>query len=213
MCAMWYLLQPPRKIKYHIQYDKHNIEYITFINNMELRHRIKSILEYSDKNISEFQRFVGFKTPQAVSSLLNGKTKTLSKTAEMLLKYAFPEINENWLINGEGEMLKETTMDIDNVSGEGNTVGTIVNQTIKENSGQNAGRDIHNPPCPYGDKHFMAELEAQRKFAERQFDMYSSSLSKKDELLRAAQAQIATLIQQNQEQFSRMMALIETLKA
>ena len=148
MCAMWYLLQPPRKIKYHIQYDKHNIEYITFINNMELRHRIKSILEYSDKNISEFQRFVGFKTPQAVSSLLNGKTKTLSKTAEMLLKYAFPEINENWLINGEGEMLKETTMDIDNVSGEGNTVGTIVNQTIKENSGQNAGRDIQTLRAP-----------------------------------------------------------------
>lgn len=154
---------------------------------------------------------------EARCGLSNGYLRHLrnSPTAdkvEMILS-AFPDLRREWLMTGEGEMLKETIMNIDNVSGEGNTVGMTVNQTIRENNGQNAGRDINNPPCPYGEQHFMTELEAQRKFAERQFEMYTSSLNKKDELLKTAQAQIDTLIQQNQEQFSRLVALIETLKA
>lgn len=168
---------------------------------MELKHRIKSILEYSGKNQSAFARFVGFQTPQAVRSLINGTTKTLSTASAMLLLHAFPEIDENWLRTGEGEMLRKAPAN-----------GGVV-QTIRENSGQNAGRDIHNPPCLYGEKHFMAELEAQRRFAEHQFEVYSDSLNKKDEQLRTAQTQIDTLIRQNQEQFNRLLALIETLKS
>lgn len=176
---------------------------------MELKHRIKCILEYSGKNQSEFSRFVGFKTPQAVGSLISGKTKTLSMQSATLLMNAFPEIDENWLRTGEGEMLKDSSTNVSEISGDGNIVGMTVTQTIGENSGQNAGRDINN----YGERQFLAALEAQRALAQKQLEVYEASLDRKDEQLRAAQSQIDTLIHQNQEQFNRLLALIETLKS
>lgn len=124
----------------------------------------------------------------------------------------YPELNAGWLMTGEGEMLKESATNVGEISGSGNTVGMTVTQTIGENNGQNAGRDIHNPPCPYGEQHFMAELEAQRKLAERQLEVYSTSLSQKDEQIRTAQSQIDTLIKQNQEQFNRFMSLLEMIQ-
>lgn len=74
---------------------------------MELRDRISQILLYSGKNISELSRYVGFKTPQAVRELLKGNTRTLSEVAENKILAAFPEINKDWLLTGEGEMLKK----------------------------------------------------------------------------------------------------------
>lgn len=124
----------------------------------------------------------------------------------------YPELNSGWLMTGEGEMLKESAINVGEISGDGNTVGMTVNQSIGENSGQNAGRDILNPPCPYGDKHFLTEIEAQRKLAERQLEVYSASLSQRDEQIRTAQSQIETLIKQNQEQFNRFMSLLEMMQ-
>ena len=73
---------------------------------MDLKNRITSILEYSGKNISEFSRYVGFKTPQAVRELIKGNTKTLSDSAASKILKAFPEINATWLMSDEGEMFK-----------------------------------------------------------------------------------------------------------
>lgn len=72
---------------------------------MTLAQRISTLLEYSERNISEFSRFVGFKTPQAVRELIKGNTKTLSELAQSKILAAFPELNPNWLLTGEGEML------------------------------------------------------------------------------------------------------------
>lgn len=74
---------------------------------MELKDRIKALHEYSGKNLSEFSRFVGFKTPQAVRELIAGNTKKLSQSATSLLEKAFPNLNIDWLLTGEGEMLKD----------------------------------------------------------------------------------------------------------
>lgn len=148
--------------------------------------------------------------------LANGYVNNIRRsiTPEKLQQIArqYPELNAGWLMTGEGEMLKESTTNVGEISGSGNTVGMTVTQTIGENSGQNAGRDINNPPCPYGEQHFMAELEAQRKLAERQLEVYSTSLSQRDEQIRTAQTQIDTLIKQNQEQFNRFMSLLEMMQ-
>lgn len=78
---------------------------LAFINNMDLKDRIKAVKEYSGKkNLSEFSRSVGFKTPQAVRELISGNTKTLSDSAATLLLRAFPELNEKWLKDGIGDM-------------------------------------------------------------------------------------------------------------
>lgn len=147
---------------------------------------------------------------QYVASLLNGTAPFGKKVAHKWAEeFGLPE---GWLLTGNGYI---TTKNIvqknqsgDNYQGDGMTV----NQTIKKNSGQNAGRDINNPPCPYGEQHFMAELEAQRKHAEHQLEVYAASLEKKDEQIRNAQLQIDTLIKQNQEQFNRFMSLLEKMQ-
>lgn len=79
---------------------------LAYFNNMELKERIRELLEYSGKNISDFSRFVGFKTPQAVRELIKGNTKTLSEIARNKILSSFPEVNIDWLLTGEGEMLR-----------------------------------------------------------------------------------------------------------
>lgn len=75
---------------------------------MELNERIEALLKYSKKNISDFSRFVGFKTPQAVRELIKGNTKSLSDDAKTKLLVAFPHLNEDWLVSGNGQMLKDS---------------------------------------------------------------------------------------------------------
>lgn len=87
---------------------QYRIELITIINNMELKARIAQLLKYSEKNISEFSRFVGFKTPQAMRELLKGNTKSLSEIAQNKILSAFPELNREWLLSGEGDMLNSS---------------------------------------------------------------------------------------------------------
>ncbi len=123
----------------------------------------------------------------------------------------FPELNAGWLMTGEGEMLKQLSTNVNEVSGNENIVDMTVTQTIGENSGQNAGRDINNPPCPYGELHFMAELEAQRRFSERQLEVYSASLDKLHEQICNAQSQIEMLVKQNTELFNRFMSVMESM--
>ncbi|WP_304977077.1 S24 family peptidase [Duncaniella muris] len=73
---------------------------------MILQDRIKTLVEYSGLTIPKFSAYVGFKTPQAVRELIKGNTKTLSDSAIHKIIIAYPEISEDWLLTGEGEMLK-----------------------------------------------------------------------------------------------------------
>jgi hypothetical protein len=73
---------------------------------MILSDRFKVLIEYSKLSIPKFAEFVGFKTPQAVREIINGRTKTLSDAAQMKILKSFPELNRDWLLYGEGEMLR-----------------------------------------------------------------------------------------------------------
>lgn len=75
---------------------------------MTLSERINALLDYSGMNMSKFSRYVGFKTPQAIRELKAGNTKSLSDDAKTKLLIAFPNLNEQWLLTGEGEMLNES---------------------------------------------------------------------------------------------------------
>ena len=170
---------------------------------MTIKERIEIFIERQGIRRSVFEKSCGFS---------NGYTRNLKENPSATkiedILNAYPELNRVWLLSGEGEMLRTASTNVGEVSGDGNTVGMTVTQTIGENSGQNAGRDINN----YGEKQFMAEIEAQRHLAERQLEVYASSLEKKDEQIRTAQAQIDTLIKQNQEQFNRFMSLLEMMQ-
>lgn len=83
---------------------------------MELKQRIDEILKYSGKNISEFSRYAGFKTPQAIRELLKGNTKSISESAQIKILAAFPEINPDWLLTGKGEMLNSIVNEVEDLS-------------------------------------------------------------------------------------------------
>lgn len=157
---------------------------------------------HSQKELGEI---CGINGKSYLSQLVNGR----SFKREFINKFSSIDdrINVDWLLTGEGEMLKDSSTNVGEVSGDDNTIGMAVTQTIGENSGQNAGRDINN----YGERQFMAELEAQRLLATRQLEVYAASIDKKDEQIRIAQSQIEALIEQNQEQFNRLSSIIENL--
>ena len=175
--------------------------------NQSVKERLKAYIKFKNISVRNFESTCGLSY-----GFVGNMRNSMQPDKISRISHYFPDLNTGWLLTGEGQMLKESTTNVGEISGNGNTVGMTVSQTIKRNSGQNAGRDIHNPPCPYGDKHFMAELEAQRKLAERQLEVYSASLSQRDEQIRTAQSQIDTLIKQNQEQFNRFMALLEMMQ-
>lgn len=137
----------------------------------------------------ELGAICGITNKSYLSQLVNGH----SFNREFINKFSEIDsrVNIDWLLTGEGEMLKSEAIN------------------IGDNSGQNAGRDINNPPCPNATLNMLNELKELRHLAEQQLQVYASSLDKKDEQIRAAHQHIDTLIRQNQEQFSRFMSLLE----
>ncbi len=75
----------------------------------ELDKRISDLLYYSGLNAQRFAATIGCKTKQSIYDLLNGKTKTLTSGMQAKISTAFPEVNEYWLLTGEGPMLKQAT--------------------------------------------------------------------------------------------------------
>lgn len=163
---------------------------------MTIKERIEIFIEHQGIRRSVFEKSCG---------LSNGYTRNLKENPSATkiedILNAYPELNRVWLLSGDGEMLKESVTNVGEVSGNGNMIGTTTNQTIGENCGQNAGRDINN----YGEKEFMAEIISQRQHASRQLEVYAASLEKKDD-------QIDRLIQQNKEQFDRLTSLLEAMQ-
>lgn len=90
---------------------------------MILSERIKKVVDYSGLTIPKFANLVGFKTPQTVRELINGRTKTLSFEVSKRILSTYPEINKDWLTDGEGEMLKtQQSRSIRDINGNGNFV-------------------------------------------------------------------------------------------
>lgn len=99
---------------------------------MDIPTRIQNIINYSHKSIPQLAAAVGFKTPQTIRSLLKGDTKTISDAVVLKLTSYYPEINKEWLLTGEGEMLKPTegvaprdAVPLEDVSRQGNTDNTL----------------------------------------------------------------------------------------
>ncbi len=72
---------------------------------MEVKDRIKAILEYYNLSVNEFVAQTKVKTGQAVYDLLSGKTKSISQSMEDKILSCFQDIDRVWLLTGEGEML------------------------------------------------------------------------------------------------------------
>lgn len=92
---------------------------------MTLDNRIQAIVDYSKLSIPQFAKKVGFKTPQTVREILKGNTKTLSFEAKSKILGTYPELNEDWLLTGNGEMLRTNHPDMITMDGGRKNVGKV----------------------------------------------------------------------------------------
>lgn len=68
--------------------------------------RLKEYIDYKDISVKRFEESVGFSNGSFGSQLRNRKTIGVDKLEYILTIY--PEINTEWLLTGEGSMLKQT---------------------------------------------------------------------------------------------------------
>lgn len=144
---------------------------------MELSERIKTLVDYSGLNVTQFAKYAGFRTAQAVRELIKGKTQTLSYKALNLILGAFPEISEAWLTSGVGEMLKSVSQNANNISGH-NVCGVNVN-----------GRDI-DIKCPTEYESLLDIVKAHNEVVTRMQNQIDKSQIQLDK----AQTQIDELL-------------------
>ncbi len=132
---------------------------------MEVKDRIKAILDYYHLSVNEFVAETRVKTGQAVYDLLSGKTKSISQSMEDKILSCFQDVNRAWLLTGEGEMIKPSVQQM--LNGDNNT--------------QIAGNNNHvNLPSTL-DK-AINEIAEQRKLvakAQEQIDRLISLLERK----------------------------------
>ena len=83
--------------------------------------RIQQIISSNQLTISSFSRKIGLINGVTISKIINQKRKPSAKTIGRIIN-ALPDINYDWLINGEGEMLKENKNKIQSVNNDELTV-------------------------------------------------------------------------------------------
>ena len=75
----------------------------------DLSERIAIILNYSGLKAPSFAKAIGCKTQQSVYDLMQGKTKSISSDMQNKILSYIPELSRDWLLYGEGEMLKASS--------------------------------------------------------------------------------------------------------
>ena len=96
---------------------------------METNARMRAILAHYKITPNELASRANVRTGQAIYDLLSGKTKSISRAMENKILSCFPEINRTWLLTGEGEMIRDSTVQTagdnsTNINGNGNHVHT-----------------------------------------------------------------------------------------
>ena len=119
--------------------------------NQRIKDLIKALKELRKVHSqADFANEVGIGTVQ-LSEIVSGKRKASEFYINKILT-RFPEINETWIITGEGEMLKDTSAVAENHS------VSIAGTEIKENRiNVNADETIAS---------LIAEVAAQRRLTE-----------------------------------------------
>lgn len=81
--------------------------------------RIKRIMEYSQLSQKDFANTLGI-SESSLSSIFNGRTRPTNNHTQAIHK-AYPTININWLLFGEGDMLNDQSNNKDDYNSNFNT--------------------------------------------------------------------------------------------
>ena len=103
---------------------------------MEHWERIRKLIDHFGMNVNNFSDEIGISNNVTIGTIINQHRKPTKKTLEKIIK-RFPIINYDWLLTGQGKMLKEPKIsdedlpDLANVSERneiyGNNYGIIIN--------------------------------------------------------------------------------------
>lgn len=77
---------------------------------MDVKDRIKLLMDSVKMSQQDFARILGI-TPGSLSGILNERTKPTNNHTLAIHK-AFPNININWLLFGEGDMYNELSLEV-----------------------------------------------------------------------------------------------------
>lgn len=94
---------------------------------MEMKERIQKIIEIKCKSVLAFEKQIG---------LSNGyirNTKSISADVCSRILAAFPDISPDWLLNGNGEMLRQLTPEEERISKLMDTIETLQDMLAKQN--------------------------------------------------------------------------------
>lgn len=76
-------------------------------------------------NPNQFAKSIGLERAQIIYDLINGKTKSISNKLIRSITNTYPQFNDQWLLTGEGDMLKTPSKE-----GKGNDTTEEVNLTV-----------------------------------------------------------------------------------
>ncbi|MDR3287179.1 MAG: hypothetical protein LBT27_07035 [Prevotellaceae bacterium] len=125
--------------------------------------RIKNFIDYKGISIRAFEQSVEMSNGSFASQLKNNKTIGVDKLENIL--HSYPEINPNWLLTGNGGMLKDD--------------GKSVNQSIIGNDNVQAmGNSKAGEHCYYGDSPDI--LKAQINLLNERIKEKDAQIKEKD---------------------------------
>lgn len=143
--------------------------------NLSIKERLILFLAYLEIGQTKFEEKVGMSRGHIHNMGENLTSKTLSK-----IKIAYPELNEDWLLTGKGEMIKSV-----------NTQNAEGNNSINSNINNIEG----NVTISHND--FSNLLELQKGYQEAQKEL--------NEILKTAQNQLS----ESQKQVSDLIEILK----
>lgn len=115
----------------------------------------------------ELGKKMGYNNPSAFSQVINGKARE-PKLFMQKLKYVFPNLNIDWLENGEGEMIiDDSTTNTINISRDSVKVGGDVSGSIQQ--GGNLSEIVEK---------LVNELAEQRRASNKQQELINTLIEK-----------------------------------
>lgn len=70
--------------------------------------RIEAILRHGGfRNVTAFANLLGLNSPQKIYDIQSGKVKSIAPDLANKIFQVFPEINQEWILEGRGEMLRD----------------------------------------------------------------------------------------------------------
>ena len=107
--------------------------------------RIKQIMEYLNLSQQEFAQKLEL-SPASLSNIFNGRSKPTNNHVQAIHR-AFPSINTNWLMFGEGDMLNSSSRNSDSQNSEkndadGNSALLDFGSGNQKESSSSDGRDL-----------------------------------------------------------------------